>query len=118
MLSVILLMHRCSRHACPERKKEAPAIDEGEEARLCGGLWTKLLYYCMDSTRGMGASQLLNGNFFKKLFFGTPAGRNRASRDPSLSAEDTGGAARSPFLTVGGGWRIVRLSGRWSLGYG
>jgi hypothetical protein len=21
-------------------KKEAPAIDEGEEARLCGGLWT------------------------------------------------------------------------------
>jgi hypothetical protein len=24
-------------------KKEAPAIDEGEEARLCGGLWTRLL---------------------------------------------------------------------------
>jgi hypothetical protein len=23
-------------------KKEAPAIDEGEEARLCGGLWTNL----------------------------------------------------------------------------
>ena len=31
-----------SRHVAM-RKKEAPAIDEGEEARLCGGLWTKLL---------------------------------------------------------------------------
>jgi hypothetical protein len=26
-----------------EGKKEAPAIDEGEEARLCGGLWTNFL---------------------------------------------------------------------------
>ncbi len=26
-----------------EGKKEAPAIDEGEEARLCGGLWTNSL---------------------------------------------------------------------------
>jgi hypothetical protein len=24
-------------------KKEAPAFDEGEEARLCGGLWTNSL---------------------------------------------------------------------------
>ena len=28
-----------------EGKKEAPAIDEGEEARLCGGLWTKFLSF-------------------------------------------------------------------------
>ena len=26
-------------------EEEAPAIDEGEEARLCGGLWTKFLSF-------------------------------------------------------------------------
>ena len=28
---------------CRGRKKEAPAFDEGEEARLRGGLWTSLI---------------------------------------------------------------------------
>jgi hypothetical protein len=35
-------MSLMARWECQEGKKEAPAIDEGEEARLCGGLWTSL----------------------------------------------------------------------------
>jgi hypothetical protein len=45
-------------------KKEAPAIDEGEEARLCGGLWTSFMLSILSPEAGVvnGYSQ----NFEKK----------------------------------------------------
>jgi hypothetical protein len=42
-------------------KKEAPAIDEGEEARLCGGLWTKLLVLMLPARRR-------HVNYFDEIF--------------------------------------------------
>jgi hypothetical protein len=50
---------------CREQvKKEAPAIDEGEEARLCGGLWTSFVLFILSRK-----ARLVNGysqNFEKK----------------------------------------------------
>jgi hypothetical protein len=62
-----------------EGKKEAPAIDEGEEARLCGGLWTKLLNEIVP-----GEGRHVNSFdeiFSKNLFLGEPAGEK--SRVPA-----------------------------------
>jgi hypothetical protein len=48
-------------HGVIEGKKEAPAIDEGEEARLCGGLWTILL-------KVMVATPVMGVNYFNEIF--------------------------------------------------
>ncbi len=59
------------------RKKEAPAIDEGEEARLCGGLWTKSLKEMLPGQ--WGQVNCFDEIFSKNYSLGDPHGRRRES---------------------------------------
>jgi hypothetical protein len=72
-----LIVHLCREHACDERKKEAPAIDEGEEARLCGGLWTKSLEHMLSG--GWGHVNSFD-EIFSKIFSRYWLGRSRESQ--------------------------------------
>jgi len=49
-----------------EDKKEAPAIDEGEEARLCGGLWTQLFTF-LNCSSGEDGGQLFFSRIMRKI---------------------------------------------------